>query len=50
MQISFVGKEGAMMIDSTTLWNLEVLCDSRSGDSKVSLYGAINNTVTQGGG
>lgn len=38
-----------MMIDSNTLWNLEVLCDSRNGDSKVSLYGTINNTLTPGG-
>lgn len=37
------------MIDSATLLNLEILCDARCGDSKASLYGVVNNTLTPAG-
>ena len=49
-QISYVGGEGTMIIDSGTLCNLEVLCNSKTGSVKESLFGVLNYTKTKAGG
>ena len=38
------------MIDGNSIWNLELICNSRTGDVKQSLYGVLNFTNTMAGG
>ena len=49
-QVSYKGCEDTVMIDGNTIWNLELICNSRTGDIKQSLYGVLNYTNTVAGG
>jgi DNA mismatch repair ATPase MutS len=46
----FRGCEGTIFIDASSIRDLEIVTNKRTGDTRYSLFGVINHTKTPQGG
>ena len=49
LSIKFLPAVGVMLLDPSTVTNLEILRNLRTGDAKASLFGALNSCITAAG-
>jgi hypothetical protein len=50
LQITFRGCEGTIFIDASSIRDLEIVANKRTGDPRHSLFGIVNQTKTPQGG